>query len=341
MSRNLVIGDLHFGIKSNNTIWYEYQERFVQNQIIPAIQENDIDNIIFLGDLFDIRYSINQFIGINAKRVITNLIDKFKDKKFIFIAGNHDYYSPNEELQEYNVYDMLFDKDFRKNHTNATFVTKDPLFIDGMLFLPWYYTENPEHFDSLLYNFKFGREVQSIYCHTDLAIWPGPRITALCGCPVYSGHIHNIIIDEENKLYNLGSACSFTFSDVNETKFLYIIEDHKIVDKIANITTPSFKRFYNEEIFTITEHDVKDAYIQLCVSNSNINKASYIEQIKLLKTTYTDSNIRVHPIDDTMSSTTFVAEGFNTNISQFIDENMPEYLTVKYEIIKDKVKDKK
>lgn len=339
--RNLVIGDVHFGIKSNNSTWLDYQIRFFKNQIIPAIKEKDIDNVIFLGDLFDIRYSVNQQIGIEVKKLIKSLVEYFSGKQFIFVAGNHDYYSPLEDLQQYNAYDLLFDNDFRSLHKNVVFVTETPYYYDESLFLPWYMTENPEHFDDMLYNYKFGVEVKSIYCHTDLAIWPGARITALRGCPVYSGHIHNIQIDEENKLYNLGSACAFTFMDVNEAKYLYIIENHKIVEKIENVTTPRFKRFYNEEIFTINEDDVKDSFIQLCISTDNINKAAYIDQVKYLKSTYTDASMRVHPIDDTMSSTTtFAAEGFNTNISQFIDDNMPEYLTVKYEIIKDKLKEK-
>lgn len=339
--RSLVIGDVHFGIKSNNSTWLDYQIKFFKNQIVPAIREKNIDNIIFLGDLFDIRYSLNQQIGIEVRKLITALVDTFKDKKFIFIAGNHDFYSPLEELQDYNSYALLFGNDFVKCHPNAIFVVKDPMLNEGQLYLPWYYTENPDHFDTLLYNYRFGEEVKSIYCHTDLAIWPGARITALRGCPVYSGHIHNIMIDEENKLYNLGSSCAFTFMDVNEVKYIYIIEDHKIVEKIENVTTPRFKRFYNEEIFTITESDIKDSFIQLCISTNNINKANYIDQVKYLKSTYTDANMRVHPIDDTMSTTTFVAQGFNTNISQFIEDNIPEYLTVKYEVIKDKLKEKK
>lgn len=339
--RSLVIGDVHFGIKSNNSTWLDYQIKFFKNQIVPAIREKNIDNIIFLGDLFDIRYSLNQQIGIEVRKLITALVDTFKDKKFIFIAGNHDFYSPLEELQDYNSYALLFGNDFVKCHPNAIFVVKDPMLNEGQLYLPWYYTENPDHFDTLLYNYRFGEEVKSIYCHTDLAIWPGARITALRGCPVYSGHIHNIMIDEENNLYNLGSSCAFTFMDVNEAKYIYIIEDHKIVEKIENVTTPRFKRFYNEEIFTISESDVKDSFIQLCISTNNINKATYIDQVKYLKSAYTDANMRVHPIDDTMSTTTFVAQGFNTNISQFIEDNIPEYLTVKYEVIKDKLKEKK
>lgn len=338
--RDLVIGDVHFGIKNNSVTWLEYQMKLFKNQIIPAIRDKNIDRVIFLGDLFDIRYSVNQQVGIEVKRLITNMLNEFKDKQFVFIAGNHDYYSPLEEICDYNAYALVFGNEFVKCHQNAKFVVKDPWLDNETLFLPWYMTENPEHFDSLLYNYKFGIEVKSIFCHTDLSIWPGPRITALRGCPVYSGHIHNIISDVENKLYNLGSACAFTYADADETKYLYVIENHEVVEKIANVTTPMFKRIWNEDIFTITEDDCKDAFIQLCISEANLNKAQYIDQIKMLKTTYVDSNIRVKPIDDVEHKHVFSAEGFNTNISQYIEDNMPEHLNNKYELIKDRLKEK-
>ena len=81
--RSLVIGDVHFGIKSNNSTWLDYQIKFFKNQIVPTIKEKDIDNIIFLGDLFDIRYSLNQQIGIEVRKLITALVDTLKDKEFI------------------------------------------------------------------------------------------------------------------------------------------------------------------------------------------------------------------------------------------------------------------
>jgi len=338
--RELVIGDVHFGVKNNSVLWLEYQMKLFNSQIIPAIREKNIDRVIFLGDLFDIRYSVNQQVGIEVKKLITSILDEFKNKEFIFIAGNHDYYSPLEELSKYNAYAVVFGNEYVKCHPNARFIVKDPWLSDESLFLPWYMTENPDHFDGLLYNYKFGTEVKAIFCHTDLAIWPGPRITALRGCPVYSGHIHNIMTDEDNKLYNLGSSLAFTFADVDETKYLYIIENHKIVEKIANVSTPVFKRIWNEDIFTITAEDCKDAFIQLCVSESNLNKAQYVDQIRMLKTTYVDSNIRVKPMDDVEHKHVFSAEGFNTNISQYIEDNMPEHLTQKYDLIKERLKEK-
>ena len=120
-------------------------------------------------------------------------------------------------------------------------------------------------------------------------------------------------------------------------KYVYILEDYKIVKKIKNVTTPSFKRLYNEEIFNVTDDMFNNSYVQLCISSNNINKAKYVEQIKELKNTYVDSNIRLHTIDEDTDMTTLSVATFNTNIETYIEDNIPEYLDEKYQIIKDKI----
>lgn len=337
--RELIIGDFHFGIKTNSTSWLDTQLKLFREQIIPASRKN-IDRIIFLGDIFDIRYAINQQIGIEVKQVFRELLEEFKGK-VICIAGNHDYYSPLEEFASYNAYELIFGKEFLKCYPNLIVVDKDPYLIDGSLCLPWYYTENPDHFDSLLYSFKFGVDVKCIYCHADLSVWPGGRIAALKGIPVYAGHIHNVTEYEFGNLLNVGSVLPLTFNDVNEERYLYIMEDWKIVEKIKNITTPMFRRVYNEDIFTLTGDDLNNSYMQICIANSNMNKANYIEQLKYLKTTYTDANLRIHIVDDDENNEIqFNGEGFATNINDYIQNNIPVNLTPKYEIIKERVNTK-
>ena len=337
--RTLVVGDLHFGIKSNSLSWLESQLKFFREQIFTEIENNNIDRIIFLGDVSDIRYSINQQIGIELKKLFREMLSRFNDKEFIIVAGNHDYYSPLEEFSEYTAYELIFGKEFYAAYPNFKVIDKDP-YIDeyGNLFLPWYWTENPMHFDEILYNFDFTHEVKAIYCHADLMTWPGARIGSLKGCPVYSGHIHNINIDKLSNLYNLGAAVSLTFNDVNEDRYLYIIEDYKIVDKIKNVTTPKFIRIFDEDIFTIDDETFNNSYVQLCISSSNINKAKYVEQIKFLKTNYVDANIRVHIIDSDTDINTLNIEGFNANIQTYIEQNIPDHLDDKYELITNKLK---
>jgi len=338
--RALVIGDLHFGIKSNSLLWLESQLKFFKDQIFVEIENQNIDRILFLGDVHDVRYSINQQIGIELKKLFREMLDKFKDKEFIILAGNHDYYSPLEEFAEYTAYEVLFGEEFYKAHPNLKVISKDPYLDEyGNLFLPWYWTENSYHFDEILYNYDFSREVKAIYCHADLMTWPGARIGSLKGCPVYSGHIHDIHIDELSNLYNLGAAVALTFSDVNQERYIYIIEDYKIVDKIANHTTPRFIRIYDDDIFSADEKTFDNSYVQLCISSNNINKAKYVEQIKYLKTTYIDANIRVHIIDGDTDINTLNVEGFQTNISKYIEQNIPEHLDKKYELITNKLKE--
>lgn len=335
--RELLIGDMHFGVKSNSITWLEYQLEYIRKQLFEIIDTQDIDRIVFLGDLFDVRYSINQQIGIEVKNLIRELSKRFRGDIF-FIAGNHDYYSPLEEFAGYNTYELVFGKEFVDTYKNCHFVTIEPyLTSDGALFLPWYFTENTDHFDEILYRYDFKNEVKVIYCHTDLSVWPGARITALRGKPVYSGHIHNIYDDPIGNLHNVGAALPLTFNDVNQSRYLYISEDYEIVDKIENITTPKFKRIYNEQIFTVDDSYFDNSFIQLCISNSNINKAKYIDRLKEIKLKFVSTNIRVNIIDDNEIEQLQTIDGFNTNINQYIEENIPDNLKQKYELIKKKL----
>lgn len=338
--RDLVIGDIHIGIKNNSLYWLESQLDFFDKQIFETIKNKNIERVIFLGDLHDIRYSVNQQTGIELQRKIRKMIDTFPDINFYMIAGNHDYYSPLEEFAEYNLYNLLFPEEFLQIHKNLIIVNSDPLLTDdGALLLPWYWTENTDHIDELLYNYDFVNEVKTIFCHTDLTCWPGARIASFKGCPIYSGHIHYIVEDELCNLHNIGSAVALTFNDVNQDKYLYILEDFKIVEKVKNVITPSFKRVYNEEIFDLDDEFFDNSYIQLCISTKNINKAKYVEFIKELKLKYISANIRLHIIDDNTNIDTLSVNGFNTDIETYIEDNIPKHLDNKYNIIKKKIQE--
>lgn len=340
--RILCVGDLHFGIKTNSISWLESQLKWFNEQLFETLKNKNIDRCVFLGDIFDIRYSIQQQVGIEVKKVFRKMLKEFNNIEFFIVAGNHDYYSPLEEFSEYNAYNLVFGEEFLELYKNLKIVYNEPYRTkDGALFLPWYWTENPDHFDELLYNFNFAHDISAIFCHADLVQWPGPRIASLKGCPIFSGHIHNIQFDNLSKLYNLGAAFPLTFNDVNESRYIWILEDNKIIDKIENITTPKFKRIYNEDIFNIDAKEVDNAYVQLCISSANISKARYVEQIKNIKLEFPNNNIRIHVITDEVDFTTLDANGFDININKYIENNIPEHLENKYTMIKNKINEQK
>jgi len=338
--RSLVIGDMHIGIKNNSLTWLESQLEFFDKQIFETIKTKEIERVIFLGDLSDIRYSINQQIGLELQKKVREMVNMFPNVIFYMIAGNHDYYSPLEEFDEYNVYNLLFPEEFLLIHKNLIIVNKDPLLTeDGCLMLPWYWSENTDHIDELLYNYDFSNDVHAIFCHADLTTWPGARIASFKGCPIYAGHIHFIVEDQLCNLHNLGAAVPLTFNDVNQDRYLYILNKYEVVEKIKNITTPQFKRAYNDDIFNLDDAYFENSYVQLCISTQNVNKAKYVEQLKEIKNKYISSNIRLHVIDDETNIENLTVNGFNTNIETYIEQNIPEHLDEKYNLIKTRLQE--
>lgn len=335
--RQLLIGDCHFGRHSNSVVWLENQLKFFNTQVIDVLNTKNIDRVVFLGDIFDIRYSTNTQVGCEIKNLIRRLVTTYSNIDFIIIAGNHDFYSPQEEFHEYNTYNELFGMEFINYYNNLKIITYGDYYDDltQNLYLPWYSTENFDTFKTIIFKYqKLG--IKNIFVHTDLEHWDNSYKSLLNNnIHIWSGHIHYAW--ESNNFHNIGSAYAFDFSDVNMKKYLYIIEDSKCVEKIVNITTPEFKRFYNEDIFTLDESNLKNSYVELCIYSSNINKARYIERIKEIDKKYTDYNIRKHIIDDSMGEG-FELTYFNANIESYIDNNIPEYLNNKYILIKDKIK---
>lgn len=333
--KDLVIGDIHFGIKTNNVSWLTQQLKFVREVIIPKIGEHD--RVIFLGDLFDIRYSVNTQVGCEVKILIREMLSKYPSKQFYFIAGNHDYYSPIIDFESYNAYELVFGEEFIKAYDNMHIVSSLPLLDNRTLMLPWYFTEDDARYETTMK--EFDGKFDIIYCHTDCEHWSNAKAGLKNDAIVYSGHIHYPYVNQELKLYNLGAACAFTFNDVNSQRFIYTIEDGVITASYENNITPKFHRYYNERIFTLTGSDLENAYTQLCISTNNINKAKYIEQIKKIKTTYTDCTIKTVVIDETVQEITEGVE-FNTNIQEYIKNNMPEHLKDKYQLLNERIAEK-
>lgn len=327
--RQLLIGDCHFGKHSNSVTWLETQLKFFNTQFVEVLDNKNINRVVFLGDLFDIRYSVNQQVGLEVKKLLRKLFIKYNNIEFFFISGNHDYYSPLEEFHAYNIYDLIFGEEFTKYYTNVKFIVDEPLFDHNNLYLPWYYAENFNHFSETFYSIE--ENIENVFCHADLTGWDYSRTTLLKNAKVWSGHIHGIVEDYERNLYNIGAMFSFDYNDVNMIKYMYILDGNNLVEKIENITTPRFKRFFNEDIFTLTDEDFENSFVSLCIYSSNINKIKYIERLKEIKIKY--DNVRKEVIDNNSGETVQLSY-FNANIDQYIENNVPEYLNDKYERIK-------
>lgn len=334
----LVIGDFHFGVKSNSIQWLDTMKNYFDD-IKKLIASEQIEKVVFLGDIFDIRYSTNTLIGISIKEIFRNLITTFKDIDFHIVAGNHDYYSPKKEDMHLNSYEMIFGHEFLVCHYNIHIYTENPyLDKDGDLFMPWFFTEDEELFNQTIEHYK-GEKINRVFCHSDLCAWPDSKVRLLNGAAIFAGHIHTPWTDNFRKLYNLSSALSFNFNDVNQTKYVYKIVGQTIIRKYENCTTPVFLRYFDEQI--LHQHKFENCFVQLYINKNLVNKAEYIEKVKELKNNNPTISIRVVTVDEEFMKNVDTGLDMNQDIKKYIDNNIPENLHEKYEIIKNKIEEKK
>lgn len=365
----LVIGDVHFGVKNNSVTWLDKQVEFFEKQVYPIIKkakELNISDVVFLGDMFDIRASTNTVTGLAAKQVMRQL-DEAANKNNVYIyviAGNHDFYSPDEKYKDNNTYELVFGDEFLDVHSNITIIEEDIGFlpkrnnkyecIGNAVLLPWYETEIKEKFiDNLNYIYKYGVDVSSdaakcygVYTHCDLThkLFDTEISSAFnrLNIPFWTGHIHYVATDSKRKIYNVGACMQYNYGDADQDRFIYIInekENKKV--SIKNIITPKFA-IINENIMFDDNEIRKYAeteYIELSILNTNINKSKYVERIKEIRNMLSNSDIRIRSMfcDDDNDSNSQNSTKIYTNIEAYINENVPEKLQPHLKEIRDVV----
>ncbi len=85
--RALVISDTHFGAWTGRDLLRE--DPFLE-RLAPALE--DLDELIFLGDLFDFLFgSVDDAVGA-ADGLLRLIAEKLKGGRLVFLAGNHDHH---------------------------------------------------------------------------------------------------------------------------------------------------------------------------------------------------------------------------------------------------------
>ncbi len=274
MSRILFCTDLHFGAHEYSETFIEYQFACVRWMYEQAEKYN-IDKIIFLGDVFDKRRSINL-------KILENVYKNFGNNDFehLLLLGNHDVYYKNDNA--INSLDILF--------PNSKVFTTLPTEIDignkKFLMVPWINKENYEK------SLKIIKDSTADYLcgHLDMAGIELIRgfVSEIDSVPqkilqkfdrVFSGHYH-LFSEKENIMY-FGSLCQLTWNDYKEKKYIGIFDSEK--DELELVENPLT---YFEKIKIKDDKDI----VQI-----RLNIEQYKDKmIKLYL--YTERNIKVEKI---------------------------------------------
>jgi len=92
--RALVISDTHFGAWTGEDL---LREPDALELLAPAL---DVDEVIFLGDMFDLMFARIRDSFEAAQGLLELLRDKLQGKRFVFLAGNHDHHFVIREAED-------------------------------------------------------------------------------------------------------------------------------------------------------------------------------------------------------------------------------------------------
>lgn len=266
-NRVWVLGDLHFGVRSNSMEWLDVQKQFFEEVFIPALKENvkPGDVLVQVGDTFDNRQSINI-------RVLNYAVDLFERLGKILpvhiICGNHDIWAKSSN--DVTSIDSL------KWIPNVQ-IYKEPKLMDWsgrkILMMPW--RRDSSHETETLAEFP---TAEIVFCHSEVrGIYLNAKVKNEHGTDsnvyskytrVYSGHIH--FRQERDKLLMVGTPYQLTRSDANNTKGFDMVDLEDMSETFfVNDVSPKFIKYNILQLYDMPlgqfKNQIKNNFVDLFV----------------------------------------------------------------------------
>jgi DNA repair exonuclease SbcCD nuclease subunit len=252
-----ILNDTHCGARNSSDIFMDYQQKFYDDIFFPYLLENNIKNIIHLGDYYEHRKYVN-FKALEHNRRI--FLDKLREygMHMDIIPGNHDvfYKNTNElcSLKELMGHYM----DCVKIHMEPTVLPFDTLHV-GLI--PWINTEN--YADTMEFVKKCNAPI--IGGHFEFSGFemykgiPNPHGMDTSDFnrfeSVLSGHFHTK--SSKGNITYLGSQMEFTWGDCDDPKYFHVLDTTtRELTAINNPYTLHTKVVYNDEKMDYNEYDV-------------------------------------------------------------------------------------
>lgn len=257
MNKIAIINDTHFGVRNDSSFFLEKCLSYFENVVFPYIKENNITNMIHLGDFFDRRKYINFNTLSEVRRRFLEKIPK--DVHFHIILGNHDTFYKN--TNEVNSLKELF-----RGYSNITlYDTPSTIDINNLKIslIPWINDTNKiEYYDYiqtcsspiLMGHFEImGFEVINGVKHHNGILESAFNKFEM----VLSGHFH--MKQSKGNIHYLGTQYQMNFGEANALKGFHILNtDTRELEFIENI----------DNIFNIIHYD--DSSIIENILNDNI-----------------------------------------------------------------------
>jgi len=283
-----ILNDTHCGVRNSSDIFMEYQERFYRDVFFPYLLENNIDQILHLGDYYDNRKTINLKALHHNRRVFLSKLREYGITMDI-IPGNHDTFYKNT-----NNLNSL--KELMGHYINEVDIIMDPTVRTygdvNFGLVPWICSDNYDR--SMKFLETCGADV--IAGHFELG---GFEMDAGHVCRdgmdakpltpfelVISGHFHTK--SNQGNIHYLGSQMEFMWSDAHDAKYFHIYDtETRQLIPVQNPETIFHKVYYDETRVNHFEDlsYLDNKFVKVIVTNrSDMKKFErYIDRIQQQK----------------------------------------------------------
>lgn len=272
--RIALINDTHFGCRNDNPNYANYIYKFWEEQFFPYLEQNNIQDVIHLGDVLDRR----KFVNFKTLNDFNNrFVSRIKDYNVDIIIGNHDtYYKNTNDVNSMRELYGHVDWDNLSLHWKPT--TKR--FNDNcdILLMPWICKDNYDDCMNAIQDTK----AQICFGHLELdgfEMMRGHVINHGMSPKIFdkfdlvaSGHYHHK--STRGNVNYLGTAYELFWSDWNDPKGFHVFDtDTRELEFIRNDDLLFHKVWYNDteasidEILDVEFDKFKDRYVKVIVTN--------------------------------------------------------------------------
>jgi DNA repair exonuclease SbcCD nuclease subunit len=357
----IVLGDLHFGIKSFDLEFFKNQKNFII-QLIQYMKENNINTIFQLGDFFDNR----KIIDINFLNEVIKLLKEMKseipDLKMYVLLGNHDIYF--RDTLDVSLIKIL------ANQFDFITIIDTPTKIENLKasikMFPWLVKNNlkKEDIDADIIMGHF--EIKNFDMVRGHKCEKGLDENIFNGKLVLSGHFH--LTGQRNNIKYVGTPYQLNWGDFGDKRGFYVLDTNtQELEFIENRVSNEFIKLiykakrvlikiYPDESFDIPEEEfldfikenvelLKHSFLKVIVMDTGFEKVlDIIKSRKIVYTFVNEINLKEikekakevdNKILNNLDTEKFVGEYIeNTNSNN--KERLKEKLKYILEIIKEK-----
>lgn len=272
----LILGDLHYGIKSFDYIVDKKLNQIFENIIFPYIQKHNIKHIIQLGDVFDDRKGVRSQSGYNYVKYF--LLPVIENGLILYqILGNHDiFYDKDNKINSLKMFFKLINSsnlNLIENYEKINLNKKELHFVSYACDV---------NIDDIYGDVLFGHyAVEGFEMQKDVPVLNGMKLSSFSNFDkVFTGHIHRR--DFQKNVINVGSLIECNFGESDFVHGFHILDLDNLDVEFIPIEEKIFVRLDINEIKNYKDFNDQVIEIKLNENSSEIENEKIIKKLRKL-----------------------------------------------------------